>query len=125
MSKKLATINVSKINKNNIKSRTFTTNEGVEMEAKELDIELIDLKEPKVLFEKGDKKLVKVGFITEASFKDASGQWKNGTTLGDIKVWEDKRTITDEQAKEIEQVRNEYNAKVDEVNEISAEEIPF
>lgn len=107
-------IAVSKINKNNIKSRSFTNGEGVEVEIKELEVDLIDLKEQKVVFENDKGKLVKVGFMAEKSFKDGEGKWKNGTTLGDITEWHDK------------EVKSEQQGEVEYPNEeINAEDIPF
>lgn len=88
---KYAKIAVNIINKNNIKSRTFTNNEGQTITVQELELELFDLKEEKVLTvnqEKG-KELVKVGFITEKSFKNPEGKWVSGTNLGDITIWRD------------------------------------
>ena len=108
-------IDVSKINKNNILERKFKNKAGELITVRELECEIKDVKEEKVLHttDKG-KQLVKVGFISEKSFQDASGQWQNGTILGDVTEWRDSIKET---------------SKTDDIeypeDEINQEDIPF
>ncbi len=116
-----AKINLSKINKSNIVDKTYTTNEGNTVTIKELEIELISLKEPKVIYEKDARELVKIGFITEKSTKDTFGNWVNGTTLGDITKWRDKQNSDMPQS----QMRTSDGAPLPFPDDTPVEEMPF
>ena len=90
MQKQTLVLNVTKINKDKITTRSYTNNEGQEVEVKELKIDLVPLKQTKVIHEKDNRQLVKVGFATEPSVKNEAGEWVNGAILGDIVEWQDK-----------------------------------
>lgn len=112
-------LNVGKINKANIKERSFVNNEGLTVTVKELELEIKDVREEKVLFEKNGKQMVKVGIITEKSFQDGTGQWQNGVVLGDVTEW---REIKTQPPKEEPKMTSEgYNGEP----AINVEDIPF
>lgn len=116
-----AKIDVTKINKNNLVERSFKNKNGDLITVKELEIELLDIKEPKVLSDTEKGTLKKVGFITEKSFINPEGKWENGVTLGDITVWEKKV----EQAK-VEQKTPEVKDDIQYPTEdINIDDIPF
>jgi hypothetical protein len=69
MSKLLITLKVNKITKSKIKDRTYKNKDNQDVTDKELKIQLVELKEPKVVAEGTGKggawKLVKTHFVVE------------------------------------------------------------
>lgn len=66
MKKISVTINTHLINKEKLVSRDYTNKEGNEVMVKELKLEIIPLKEPKIVREGNGWKLVKVAFVTQS-----------------------------------------------------------
>lgn len=96
MRKYTTKLDVTKINKDKIVSRTFTNKQGQEITAKEIELEIVPIKDPKEIFNKGDgRRLMKVGFISEKSIKNEDGTYTNGTILGDVTEWQDVPTVGD------------------------------
>jgi hypothetical protein len=119
-----AKIDVSKINKNNIKERKFKNKDGELITVKELELEIKDVKEEKVLHTTAQgKQLVKVGFISEKSYQNGEGKWENGTILGDVTEWRDKE-LTQEDKEYIAKAREAFDNKNTE-DGIDVSQIPF
>ena len=90
MRKYTTKLDVTKINKDKIVSRTFTNKQGQEITVKEIELEIVPIKETKEIFNKCDgRRLMKVGFISEKSIKNEDGTYTNGTILGDVTEWQD------------------------------------
>lgn len=110
-------IDVSKINKNNIKERKFKNKDGELIIVKELELEIKDVKEEKVLHTTDQgKQLVKVGFISEKSYQNSEGKWENGIILGDVTEW-----------REVEKKESNQDSQEVEYPEetINVDDIPF
>lgn len=113
MERYTAKIIVSNINKDKIVTRTYKNKEGIEVIVKELEIELVPLRESKLVAENAQSNLWKVGFIAERSVKNEKGEWVNGNTLGDIGQWVPKDGQIEPQQEESQEP------------EIKEEDIPF
>lgn len=87
-------IDVLKINKEKIIERTFVNKEGQNVTVKELELEIVPVKEIKEILNPGQgRRLMKVGFISEKSIKNEDGTYTNGTILGDVTEWQDVPTV--------------------------------
>lgn len=76
-------LDVTKFDKNKIETRTYTNKDGVEVTAKEYPVTAVELKQPKVLKEGGDWKLVKTHFAVETQTKEEKEAGKPDVFLGD------------------------------------------
>lgn len=89
-------IDVLKINKEKIIERTFVNKEGQNVTVKELELEIVPLKEIKEVLNPGQgRRLMKVGFISEKPVKNEDGTYTNGNILGDVLEWQDVPTVGD------------------------------
>lgn len=70
MNKISVTLDLSKINKDRIVSRTFTNKEGVEVTVKEYKIDVIPLREPKFIKQGEGWNLLKTHFVVEGQTKE-------------------------------------------------------
>jgi len=108
-------LDVSKIEKDKIKPRTYTNKEGVNVTTQDLDLELVELKEKKLIKEGDTWIMYKTHFVAHPSVKNADGTYTNGSIIGDGVVFED-RSATPQAASPT----NEYPEE-----EINPEDIPF
>ena len=93
MNKISITIDVNKIDKTRLQTRVIKKQDGTGYSAKELKIEVIPLKEPKVLSNGDTWELVKVGFVAEAPTK-AEREAKTKTNIvGDATIFKDKNAV--------------------------------
>jgi len=76
-------INIDKIDKTKIKSRTYKNAVGVMVTVRELEVEILPIREEKIVHTTAEYDFVKVGFMSDKSVKNANGTWDNGTPLGD------------------------------------------
>lgn len=95
------TIDVSKIDKTKIKERNFINKGGVEVTAKDYKIDVIPLKEPKVIKEGDTWRMVKTHFVAEPQTKEERDNGQPSNIIGDGIVFEDKNAVPP-QAKEEE-----------------------
>lgn len=77
------TLDLSKINKDKITARTFTSKDGVEVTVKEYKIEAIPLKEPKLIKEGDGWNLIKTHFVVEAQTKEERTAQKKSVFVGE------------------------------------------
>lgn len=76
-------INLSDVDKSRIVERTFTTKEGKEKTVKELVLDCVEMKEPKVIPTKGDFLLKKTHFIAHPSKKKDDGTYEDTIYVGE------------------------------------------
>jgi len=94
------TIDVTKIDKSKIKERTYMNKDGVEVTAKDLPLELVELKEKKFIKEGATWIMYKTHFISHPSVKKEDGTYENGTIIGDGISFEVKESGIPPQARE-------------------------
>lgn len=93
MNKLSITIDVNKIDKKRLQNRVIKKQDGTGYEAKEMKLEVIPLKERKVLSSGDTWELVKVGFVAEAPTK-AEREAKTKTNIvGDATQFIDKNPV--------------------------------
>lgn len=109
MEKIIITIDVSRIDRNQIKERRYTDKQGHEVIAKELKLEVIPLRESKVVKEGENWKAVKTHFVAEAQTKEQREKNEKSKIIGNGIVFK----------KKVEPVP--ANTK----DEINPEDIPF
>lgn len=83
-------LDVSKIEKDKIVARTYTNKEGQEITSQDLELEVVELKEKKLIKEGDTWNLYKTHFVTHPSIKNDDGTYTNGTIIGDGVSFEDK-----------------------------------
>jgi uncharacterized membrane-anchored protein len=76
-------IDVSKIDKKKIVPRTYTDKNGNEVTAQEYSLTVVELKQPKVLKEGDNWKMVKTHFAVETQTKEEKEAEKPDVFLGD------------------------------------------
>ena len=99
-------IDINKLDKSKIVKRTFTNKEGKEVEVKELSLEVIPLKEKKLIKEGDGWKLMKVGFVAEGQTKEERASQAKSNIVGDATQFETANPTpsfsTDSRGKKIE-----------------------
>ena len=108
------TLDVSKIDKTKIKERTFINKGGVEVTAKDYKLDVVPLKEKKIIKEGDNWILYKTHFVAEPQTKEERDNGQPSNIIGDGVVFEDK---IPQQAKPDEIVYP--------VDDIDPEDIPF
>lgn len=93
-------IDLSKIDKTKITERKYTNKEGVEVTIKELALDIVPLKEKKVIKEGDTWTMVKTHFVAEPQTKQERDNGQPSVILGDGIVFENKGESTPPQAKE-------------------------
>lgn len=93
-------IDLSKIDKTKITERTYTNKEGKEVTVKELALDIVPLKEKKVIKEGDTWTMVKTHFVAEPQTKQERDNGQPSVILGDGIVFENKGESTPPQAKE-------------------------
>jgi hypothetical protein len=89
MQKISITLDLAKINKAKITDRTFDTLNG-QQTAKEYKIDVIPLKEEKLIKEGDTWKMIKTHFVAEAQTKEERENGVKGTIIGDGIMFKDK-----------------------------------
>lgn len=88
MNKVSITLNVSKFNKDKITERTYTNNEGDEVRFKEYKVDLIPLKQPKVIKTGEGWVIKKTHFVVEAQTKEERNNKEPDNFVGEGFVFE-------------------------------------
>lgn len=83
MSKIQISIDVDKMEKSRIITRTYKNKEGVEVKQRLMKFDVIDLKEPKVVASGSGWKLIKTCFITNTPSDDEKKAKTKMTIIGD------------------------------------------
>lgn len=83
MNKITIKINIDRIDKSKIKSRSYKNKSGVDVTVREYEVEVIPIREEKVVHSTDKYDFVKVGFASDRSVKRPDGKWEDGTILGD------------------------------------------
>ncbi len=109
----LMTIDVTKVNKDKIKERRFTTKDGKEVIAKDLDLELVELNEPKLIKEGDTWALYKTHFVSLPQTKEEREGKVKSLIVGDGRQFLEKGARADEQTDDVP------------TEDISADSIPF
>jgi hypothetical protein len=94
------TLDVTKIEKDKILSRTYINKGGVEVTVKDLNLEVVPLKEKKFIKDTEKGTLYKTHFVAHASTKNDDGTWDNGSIIGDGITFEPKGDNVPPQARE-------------------------
>jgi hypothetical protein len=76
-------VDTKKLDKTRIKERTFKNREGVEVVSKELKLDIIPLKEKRVVASGQGWKLLKVAFVAETPTKEESQAMTKTNIVGD------------------------------------------
>lgn len=92
MNKLSLRLNLAKIDKSKITPRSYTNQAGVEITEQNYDIEIIPLRNEKLIKEGDTWSLWKTGFISEKAVKKADGTYDNGNVLGDVTEMRSKKT---------------------------------
>jgi len=83
-------IDVSKIDKSKITSRTFTTKDGKEVTVKEIALDIVPVKEAKLLKEGDTYQLWKTHFVTIPQSKEDRENKVKSAILGDGVIFKNK-----------------------------------
>lgn len=90
------TIDVSKMDKTRIEPRTYTNKDGVEVTQKNYRMELVPLREPKLLKAGSGWEMVKTHFVVEApTAEEREGKVKT-TIIGDGIIFKGKTSSEDD-----------------------------
>jgi hypothetical protein len=81
---------VSKINKSKITERKYTNKEGVEVVIKELSLDIVPLKQSKIIKEGDTWTMVKTHFVAEPQTKEERENGQPSVILGDGIVFKGK-----------------------------------
>jgi hypothetical protein len=93
------TIDVTKINKAKIIPRTYINKGGVEVTVKDLNLEVVPLKEKKFIKETPKGNLYKTHFVAHKSIKNEDGTYENGEIIGDGISFEAKESAEEHTSK--------------------------
>lgn len=105
-------IDVNKIDRTKILPRTYINKGGVEVTVKDLNLEVVPLKEKKFIKDTPKGALYKTHFVAHQSFKNEDGTYENGAIIGDGIMFEPKESV-------------EEHASKPSAGDIDPEDIPF
>jgi len=88
MNKISIVVNTKKLDKNRIIERKYTNKSGEEVIVKEMKLDIIPIKDKKVITSGNGWKLLKVGFITETPSKQEKEQKEKMPIVGDALQFE-------------------------------------
>jgi hypothetical protein len=129
MNKLSLRIDTKKLDKNRIVERTFTNRGGEPVTTKDLKVDVIPLKEKKVITTGDGWKLLKVGFVTETPTQEERKAKENMPIVGEAIQFEantPESTLSDEERQAIIKTKEAYGFnKEEERGGISPDEIPF
>ncbi len=97
----LITIDVLKVNKDKIKERRFTTKDGKEVIAKDLNLEIVPLKEPKLIKEGDAWALYKTHFVALEQTQEERQNKVKSLIVGDGRQFLDKGSKVEEKADDV------------------------
>jgi single-stranded DNA-binding protein len=96
MEKLTITIDVSKIDKSKIMSRTWTDKEGVSRTVKELKLDIVPLKETKLLKDGDTYQLYKTHFVAEQQTKEEREAKTKSKIIGEATMFKNKPKVEEE-----------------------------
>ena len=85
-------IDLKKIDKNKAIPRVYTNQAGVEVTEFNYDVDVLPLRQEKLIKEGDTWALWKVGFVSEKSTKNADGSYNNGNIIGESTEMRTKQT---------------------------------
>lgn len=88
-----AKIDVTKIDKKRIVTRSYTDKNGQEVTVKEYPVDIILFDVPTHIKDFNDYKLVKSGFMVEGQTKEERERQEKGTPLGDVVEFQSKEVV--------------------------------
>ena len=108
MSKITITLDATKL-RNLVTKREFNANDGTKMQVQEVRFELVEVKEPKIIFEGSGYKLQKTHFASVIQTKEERESKAETIFIGEgvTTIWEQKEqifsstTVTEEQSDDI------------------------
>lgn len=109
----LITIDVTKVDKSKIVERRFTDKQGHEVIAKDLKLEIVPLKEPKLIKEGDTWTLYKTHFVALEQTQDERQNKVKSLIVGDGRQFLEKSVKAEEPADDVP------------MEDISADSIPF
>ncbi len=95
MEKITITIDLNKINKERIQTRTYTK-DGVEVTVREYKMEVVPLKAKKIIKDSGSWVLYKTHFVCDSQTKEEREAHKNTSFLGEGIMFGDNKGNTEE-----------------------------
>lgn len=107
MEKITITIDVSKIDKNKIISRTWTDKEGNSRTVKELKLDIVPLRETKLLKDGDTYMLYKTHFVAEQSTQAERDAKAKSKIIGEGTMFKNKPKVEEEIMPEIESMEDE------------------
>lgn len=110
----IITLDVGKISKSKIVSRSFQTKAGETVKVNELTLEIVPLKEMKILKEGDTYQLIKTHFVAEQSTKEEKAAKLKSKIIGQGVMFRNK-----------EEKKVEDNSISDFPEEVDPNEIPF
>lgn len=121
-------IDVSKVNKNKFVERRYFDKENREITVRELKLEIVPLKERKLLSSGDTWELYKTHFVAYPQTKEEKDKKQKSTIIGDgtqfvPKV--EKSTLTDQEKQDIKTYRERQNEAKVEYEESEADKIPW
>jgi hypothetical protein len=126
MNKISITIDVSQVTKEKIIPRAFTNKEGHEIVAKDYRLDIIPLREEKIVKSGADWEMVKVAFVAEApNDKEKADKTKTkiiGSAI-EFRKKSQESTLSAQEKAEIQASKEAYGIKEDD--EIDVASIPF
>jgi len=118
MKKISLTIDVNKIRKERIAERSYTTNQGEKVVLKEMKLDVIPLKEEKIIKSGDTWDMVKVGFVAETQTKEEQEKKEKSNIIGDAIQFRDKREMPNFDV-------DSKGRKITGSEDINPEDIPF
>jgi hypothetical protein len=94
MEKISITIDASKLTKSKITARTFTNKEGKEITSQDIKLEVIPVKEPKLIKEGDTWSMWKTHFVAEVQSKEEREQKIKSAIVGDGIIFKNKEADT-------------------------------
>jgi hypothetical protein len=126
MNKISITIDTTKVTKEKIITRVYNDGQGHEVIAKDYKLDIVPLREEKVVWRGADSEMVKVGFVAEAPTDEEKKAKTKTKIIGSAIEFRKKSqvsTLTAQEKAEIQASKEAYGIKEDE--DINPADIPF
>jgi hypothetical protein len=126
MNKISITIDTTKVTKEKIITRVYNDGQGHEVIAKDYKLDIVPLREEKVVWSGADSEMVKVGFVAEAPTDEEKKAKTKTKIIGsaiEFRKKSQESTLTAQEKAEIQASKEAYGIKEDD--EIDVASIPF
>lgn len=100
MKKLSITIDLLKINKDKIEVRTYTNKDGLKITQKNYKLDIVPLREKKIIKEGNDWKMIKTHFVSEAQTKEEKDKQEKAVIIGDGIVFQTPAEVAEDAMKE-------------------------